>query len=705
MILKNDEDRRLTEKRPEAGKLRGKAVKLADLAAYADRKFHIKEQHKWAGFRGFSVLADPRTGKWLALLMRRRDKNTGRIVETADLKCGQDILSENQEYFLSPPFRMKGRNWVGVNFSDETNDRLVYRLFDRAVGSENRGGCTIVLENQPAAERTVPAPNSQPYAERKENNGQKEDQTAWSETRIRGRIVIPDRIRQMYRLYQPGKRSLKTKSRNFYRQGKFMEDYEDNFPWEGEFNHYFPTYHDLDPAQLRGYFSWRTRVRKGDCQKISPSFAYIYVYELLNGIGTASALESLRKLDEFSRECHKMGPDYEDLEKNIRRWMVQMAVMNNIDPEIVRRYADQAILKRDRDLLILREPEKHSDEEIFSALSAMTSRKLSTSSAVKKYPEESAHIFAEVWKKASAGYKEAGRELFRECFGSCSELLWYPLGNAIYYQQAPLNEIKYQLDPVRYFRCDGIKWYQYSYNELYFNRKLLNSLIRGTDRLLRISLKTGHPLKEKEDEEWAEPYIRRTVEEYRKEREEAARPKIRIDFSDLGRIRSDAAVTENSLLTDEERGDEGDLAESRSFSAGCKGQESETKPAGSGWPDSVPSSEQSEGQKPEAEETAPFEPAAETVDGGNGGDSSEAGILSTLDDLQAEVLKKLLAGEPVAEMIRAAHGMPEMIADGINEAFFDEIGDSVVECEEDSISLVEDYRDDIRELVGEDPGQ
>ncbi len=52
-------------------------MELSELTAYAEEKFNIHEQHKWADFPGFSVLADPNTGKWVALLMRQWDYETG----------------------------------------------------------------------------------------------------------------------------------------------------------------------------------------------------------------------------------------------------------------------------------------------------------------------------------------------------------------------------------------------------------------------------------------------------------------------------------------------------------------------------------------------------------------------------------------------------------------------------------------------------
>ena len=52
-------------------------MELSELTAYAEEKFHIQEQHKWTAFPGFSVMTDPGTGKWIALLMRQWDSDRG----------------------------------------------------------------------------------------------------------------------------------------------------------------------------------------------------------------------------------------------------------------------------------------------------------------------------------------------------------------------------------------------------------------------------------------------------------------------------------------------------------------------------------------------------------------------------------------------------------------------------------------------------
>ena len=120
---------------------------LSDLAAYAEEKLHIREQHKWADFPGFSVLADPVSGKWIALLMRQWDFDAGREIERCDLKCGQEALRGVYPPYLTPPFRMKGRQWVGVRMDEDTDPETVCRLLDKAARSDR--GYAIVLDENP----------------------------------------------------------------------------------------------------------------------------------------------------------------------------------------------------------------------------------------------------------------------------------------------------------------------------------------------------------------------------------------------------------------------------------------------------------------------------------------------------------------------------------------------------------------------------
>ena len=106
---------------------------LSELTSYAEEKFNIREQFKWADFPSFSVLAEPYTGKWTALLMRLHDQESGAEISRCDIKCGIQTLSEIHAPYLSEPFRMKGDKWLGVTFDERTEPDVVFRLFDRAV--------------------------------------------------------------------------------------------------------------------------------------------------------------------------------------------------------------------------------------------------------------------------------------------------------------------------------------------------------------------------------------------------------------------------------------------------------------------------------------------------------------------------------------------------------------------------------------------
>ncbi|MBO7364963.1 MAG: hypothetical protein J6U26_06525, partial [Lachnospiraceae bacterium] len=105
-------------------------MRLSDLAAYAEAQYHLEEVHKWADFPGFSVIADPDSGKWVALLMRQWDTDTGTEIERCDLKCGREALDDRPAPYLVPPVRMRGPDWVGIVFDDGTEEEAVCRLFD-----------------------------------------------------------------------------------------------------------------------------------------------------------------------------------------------------------------------------------------------------------------------------------------------------------------------------------------------------------------------------------------------------------------------------------------------------------------------------------------------------------------------------------------------------------------------------------------------
>ena len=299
----------------------------------------------------------------------------------------------------------------------------------------------------------------------------------------------------------------------------------------------------------------------------------------------------------------------------------------------------------------MRYPAGCTDEEVFSALCTLGGERLADSPVVVGYAVEGKHLFSEVWRKAVSTYRRSGKNLFTACFGELASSKWYPLANAVYYSQHNPEDRNYVFDDSRTYRCRNGTWTVERYESLSSDRKLFQSFIHAADRKLRFYLKTGRYLREKKEEAWAEPYIDAVIEADIFAKEEAAKPKLAIDFSGLERIREDAKTTRDSLLTEEER------MELEEESGKTEGSDAEGQPSG---------------------------------------------VLTNfpLDALQLQILRTLLQGGSVEEIVRENHLMPSLIADAVNEAFFDEIGDTVLSYDDDMLSLIEDYREDLTRIMG-----
>jgi hypothetical protein len=521
-----------------------------------------------------------------------------------------------------------------VAFTDETDPELVFRLFDRAMITGDEQGFTMVLEQPPQPEIRIHRDTPLPLP-----TGP-----------VREPEALPERLREMKHLYEYGSNSVEARAANFLRQGRFMADYEDDASWAGmNFACYFPTYHDLTTRQLRGYFAWRTHVRKGDFQPIAISAAYIYLYELLNLIGAASPEDALQKLKAFETGYLDAGYGDAVMRANLRRWMTELIIVHALPENIAQHFADPVLLARDQALTVLKTPEEHSDEEVFSALCFFDGKRLAQSPVCRKSAERGARLFSRVWRRSLRQSRENGGDVFARCFGEQTASAWYPFANAVYCWEKQPADGSYQLDACRSYRCRDGAWEMLSWESLSFDRQFFHGLLRQTDLLLRRYLKTGNYLKEKPVDAWIAPCVRFAIEAEEREAAEAARPRVVLDLSGLEQIRRDALITRDSLLTDEERA--------------------------------------------EAETAAPAQTAAP---------EQSAPPELPLDNIQLEILRALLDGKPAAGIIRAHHLMPAMTADMINEAMFDEIGDTIVACDNDTLSLVEDYREDLTWLLGGD---
>ncbi|MBQ7649692.1 MAG: hypothetical protein IJS15_01970, partial [Victivallales bacterium] len=224
---------------------------------------------------------------------------------------------------------------------------------------------------------------------------------------------------------------------------------------------------------------------------------------------------------------------------------------------------------------------------------------------------------------------------------------WYPLANAVYHQQSK-EDMEYRLTECKTFRRVGGAWYECGVHSCYFKKAFVGAFLHQTELSIRRYLKVGRYLHEKKGEEWVLPYVNAVIDEDRRWREEEARPKIEIDLEHLDDIREDAIRIRDSLLVDEELDE---APETPAHDAPTVKQEALPQESNSQLP------------------------------------------------IERRILRLLLDGESPDEQIKANRLMPSIVADSINEKFFDEIGDNIVECDNDRLTLVEDYADDVRKLM------
>lgn len=501
---------------------------------------------------------------------------------------------------------------------------------------------------------------------------------------------IPEKIKQMRRMYRYGGDVLTDLKDNFIRQGRFMADYEDEAPVQGTDKQYFTTYHDLNIPQLRWYFTWRKYVRMGEYRPVSSSFAYMYIYELLCGIGTSSPQETLLKLKEFDEGYCRFTTSDLRMRRNLRKWMYEYSIIHDLPQDMVIEFADKDILKRDNSLDVLKDPENHTDDEIFSALIYFADEKLQRSPAVNE--EKGRKLFAGVWRFISEKKRLEGSDVFEMCFGRKISYTWYPLSNAIYVDEAPASDKDYVLNGCReYHLRDGV-WEEEGYEKITFDKERFKAMVNDADRLIRKELKTGRYVTRKEKDNWAERYIEEYLIREKNKPQKAAVPELVIDFSELERIREEAITTRDSLLTEEEKAQE-ESAGTDLSDIGTAGTDAESggtdvgtdriSKIGTGGTDAG---------------------TVRMSDVGSGGSDVGTVRMSDVgsggsDDGYYEILGLIMNGREPYELIKALHLMPSIVTDRINEAFFDRVGDNILECDGDRIMLVEDYREDVEEML------
>lgn len=438
-------------------------------------------------------------------------------------------------------------------------------------------------------------------------------------------------------------RSLETASASLYqnrrkiflKQARLLANYEDDYPHILKVSRYFTTYEVLTDQELRSYFSWRTKVRQGDIQESCASFAFLYLYELINQIGTENALDGLEKMDTFAEHYSQMD---DTLRPYYPAWRKSYIIYYDLPNTLLkdRGNEDWAIACG-----VLDSAPEQTAEAIVGAVKAIAPGWLRRSKFYRNHTQDMDTVIAGVLGQMCLHYrKKGGRTLCDQLFGRETSRPFQPFYSAVFCDPLKRRDFRYTLSPGHDILCQDGYWMEVGRFPSPRGERKLDELMKCIDASMRAVLEPRAPIQRPVQLKWVEKIIQGEIQALLDAKEQArlAAQRIAIDYSALDAIRRDAAITQEKLAIEEEL-----------------------------EPEPIP-------------EPAP-EPEPEPGD-------------CPLDSAEYRLLQCLLYGGDT-RWVQQEGKMLSVLLDSINEKLYDAFQDSVIE----DGALVEDYADELKEMV------
>lgn len=433
------------------------------------------------------------------------------------------------------------------------------------------------------------------------------------------------------RMYQ-NRRSL------FLNQAKLLEFYKDDYEGGYISRCYYPTYDLLNNQELRSYFAWRTKVRNGDIQPSCSSFAYLYLYELINGIGTGTPVEGLHKMDDFAAA-------YKEYESSLMNyyanWRKSYIIYYNLSDSFLEGEEREG---EESHMAVLDSAQEQTDDAVAAAVKQLAPGWLNRSKFYKTHQTDMDRVIAQVLRRMHQHYSARSKRTFSEqLFGSRETHSVDLFCHAVFCDPLRHENSRYYITDSHYYECRNGYWTETSCFIDSHKRRKLENLMKTIDASLRVALNDGKPIKSPSQLKWVTKVIEEEVAallETQKQQEAAAK-RVQIDYSALTQIRREAAITQEKLATEEE-------------------MEEEAPPA-----------------------VQPPPPQPEALPGD-----------CPLDKTQYRLMQNLLYGGDMGWVQREGK-MVSVLLDSINEILYETFQDAVIEDQQ----VVEDYIDELKEMV------
>ncbi|MDR2598645.1 MAG: TerB N-terminal domain-containing protein [Oscillospiraceae bacterium] len=476
---------------------------------------------------------------------------------------------------------------------------------------------------------------------------------------------VHDPIRE--RFYEMRRLTLeKPYSRNdselFYRQARFMEDFTDDFDGNAKFNMYFPYYQNMGYDYLRTYFTWRTKVRNGEMTSTSLSYVYLYIYELLSGIGVSDPTDGLNKLLAVWEKFHVEHPS---IEKYLSKWLKDYFVFYEM-PLSFSDFINEFNMQRFYSLSLLFD--KHAQNRLIMWNSVSSYDALNS----KFYKDDNAELFIDCFDAVLNKIEEFcdNRNVRFEdllVYSVSRRTPWQPFKRALFGSRTRQNDREVHISAYERYFCKHGQWTA-NLPVYYSSQKdFVGYIIKKTEACLRnvVGYKyklvadikpNSKPFRElqrlasKRSE--LDKIIEKAVFDFYADK---TRTIVEVDHTNLARIRKEALGIQEQLTVEE------DIIE----------QKVEAAPP-----------------------IIPDEPLTLSY-----ADGWKA-LKKALTDVEKKALLiALFDSDRIKEFADENGIMLEVLADSINEKASDYIGDSLIELS-DEIQVFDEYRENVEALVG-----
>jgi hypothetical protein len=448
----------------------------------------------------------------------------------------------------------------------------------------------------------------------------------------------------------------------FYHQGKFMEDFTDDYDGDAPFFMYYPDYHSMSYVQLRTYFTWRTQFRNHIVKPIPLTYLYLYLYELINLIGVKDCHDALEKMIFLWSEYRAQE---DSLDVVLKRWIKDFYILRNFDMPFEALIRENPFLA---DFFPLDRPKRP-----FETYAPVSDYKIKQSAFFNE-GKNSAWImdcFDHVITDINAFLSPFSANFDTLLYYCGSETAWAPFSNALY---CSLSDDLIQIDRTRVFlgrryHYKNQKWTQESKPLLLKNGRIwVGFLLRSIEQFYRQAVgykRKMTPQQNKPDDTELLKYhippkdfyetIKRSILRFY---HQSNLKTITVDTKNLEEIRFNALKVQERLILREEE------------------EESLPEP-----PVPVPKE-----QKPPVDETE--------------GDVWLA-LFKSLTKTEKNALRLLLHGCSEKEFLlfsKETGKLPEVLADELNQKALDLIGDTLFELG-DEIAVFDDYQPDVERML------